>query len=99
MARPLHRTPQLPAATPQCVAEIVLLRLILLEKQAALAHDRNGSKPEKLNASTCFPLCPRERTPRNKVGTSVSCHLRKSFMGFARQPKSLVVRVVNPRKL
>jgi hypothetical protein len=21
-------------------------------------HFRNGSKPEKLNASICFPLCP-----------------------------------------
>ncbi len=40
---------------------------------------RSGlSKPEKLNASTCFPLCPRKRTSRNVVGMSVSCHYRKS---------------------
>jgi hypothetical protein len=32
-----------------------------------------GSKPEKLDASKCFPLCPRERTSRNAVGMSVSC--------------------------
>src|SRR5258706_6722629 len=33
-----------------------------------------GSKPEKLHASICFPLCPEERTLRNRVGMSVSCH-------------------------
>src|SRR6266404_3844632 len=33
-------------------------------------HVRVGSKPEKLNASKCFPLCPRERTLRKGVGMS-----------------------------
>jgi hypothetical protein len=32
-----------------------------------------GSKPEKLNASTCFPLCPRKQTLRYALGMSVSC--------------------------
>jgi hypothetical protein len=39
-----------------------------------------GSKAEKLNASKCFPLCPRERTLRNGVGMSVSCQIRKSLI-------------------
>jgi len=61
MARPLHQTPQLPAATPQCVAEIVLLRLILLEKQAALAHDRNGSKAPFWHSADYFRSSPISR--------------------------------------
>src|SRR5260370_28694404 len=36
------------------------------------ANVRLGSKSEKLRASICFPLCPRERTLRNTVG-NVSC--------------------------
>src|SRR6266403_1448292 len=43
---------------------------------------RDGSKPEKLDASRCFPLCPRKRTSRNVVGMSVSCHNRKSPRSF-----------------
>src|SRR5258708_35974580 len=53
-----------------------------------------GSKPEKLNASKCFPLCPRERTLRNGVGLSVSCHHRKSArrMGRAKRHPSYCKR-------
>src|SRR5882672_12659174 len=36
----------------------------------------SGSKPDKLTARICFPLCPRERTSRIAVGMSVSCHKR-----------------------
>src|SRR5258707_8596375 len=35
-----------------------------------------GSKPEKLNESKCFPLCPRKQTSRYARGMSVSCHKR-----------------------
>src|SRR6266403_36688 len=35
------------------------------------AHVRDESKPEKLNASKCFPLCPRERTSRMQS----ACHI------------------------
>ena len=38
-----------------------------------VAHVRDGSKPDKLTARICFPLCPRERTSRFAVGMSVSC--------------------------
>jgi hypothetical protein len=41
-----------------------------------------GSKPEKLNASICFPLCPRERTSRNAVGMSVSCPTSRHQFDF-----------------
>src|SRR5882757_4132446 len=40
-----------------------------------------GSKPEKLHASICFPVCPRKQTLRYPLGMSVSCHSRY----FARQ--------------
>src|SRR5258706_2949167 len=35
-----------------------------------------GSKPEKLNASKCFPLCPRKRTELGHRAMSVRCHKR-----------------------
>src|SRR5258708_30143826 len=35
-----------------------------------------GSKPEKLNASTCFPLFTQQRTSPRYFGMSVSCHQR-----------------------
>src|SRR5258705_4695940 len=38
-----------------------------------MAHVRVGSKPEKLNASKFFPLCPRKQTLRYALGMSVSC--------------------------
>src|SRR6266481_6499124 len=38
----------------------------------------SGSKPEKLNESKCFPLCPRKQTSPYARGMSVSCHKRKS---------------------
>src|SRR5712672_4380768 len=36
-----------------------------------------GSKPEKLNASICFPLFTQQRTSPRYFGMSVSCQLRK----------------------
>src|SRR5712671_6168626 len=42
---------------------------------AKLAADvREGSKPEKLNASKCFPLFTQQRTSPRYFGMSVSCH-------------------------
>jgi hypothetical protein len=38
------------------------------------ADFRYGSKPEKLNASRCFPLCPRKQTLRDADGMSVWGH-------------------------
>src|SRR5258707_13353883 len=35
-----------------------------------------GSKPEKLNASICFPLCPRKRTQVGHPAMSESCQKR-----------------------
>src|SRR5258706_1271878 len=54
-----------------------------------LAHvfTQPWSKPEKLNASTCFPLCPRERTSRNTVDMSVSCQHRTHAL-----QQSIVIR-------
>ena len=43
---------------------------------ASAPHVRVGSKPEKLKASKCFPLCPRKQTLRYALGMSVSCHKR-----------------------
>src|SRR5258707_13735357 len=40
-----------------------------------------GSKPEKLNASICFPLCPRKRTQVGHPAMSESCQKRKSPCG------------------
>src|SRR6478609_8394950 len=40
-----------------------------------------GSKPEKLNASTCFPLCPRKRTSGGRVGMSVQCQKQSFTVG------------------
>src|SRR6266404_8249195 len=37
-----------------------------------------GSKPEKLNASKCFPLFTQQRTSPRYFGMSVSCHKRTS---------------------
>jgi hypothetical protein len=37
---------------------------------------RNGSKPEKLNASRCFPLFTQQRTSPRYFGMSVSCQER-----------------------
>jgi hypothetical protein len=79
MARPLHRTPQLPAATPQCVAEIALLRLILLEKQAAVAHDRNGSIARFDHAPATSGLPPSTDILRVRRHVSKVCHERKSW--------------------
>lgn len=42
---------------------------------------RLGSKPEKPNASNCFPLCARERTLRNAVAMSVSCQQETRLIG------------------
>src|SRR6476620_3610443 len=36
----------------------------------------DGSKPEKLHASICFPLYPRKRTQVGHRAMSVSCHFR-----------------------
>src|SRR5258706_11888266 len=43
---------------------------------------RVGSKPEKLHASICFPLCPRKQTFRYALGMSVSCQY--ATLGSAR---------------
>jgi hypothetical protein len=37
---------------------------------------RSGSKPEKLYASICFPLCPQQRTSSDHHGMSELCHFR-----------------------
>src|ERR1019366_9358394 len=39
---------------------------------------QTGSKPEKLNASICFPVYPRNRTSLNAVSMSGSCQNQKS---------------------
>src|SRR5713101_6529125 len=44
------------------------------------SHVRSGSKPEKLNASICSPLCRRKRTLRSAVGMSQRCQERTSQM-------------------
>src|SRR5258705_7542177 len=42
------------------------------------AHVRNGSKPEKLYASICFPLYPPKRTQVGHRVRSEMCQYRKS---------------------
>jgi hypothetical protein len=52
-------------------------------------HVREGSKPEKLNESKCFPLFTQQRTSPRYFGMSVSCQERKSakchFLIFVEQ--------------
>src|SRR5258706_15977044 len=45
-------------------------------KREWVAEDRFRSKPEKLDASKCFPLCPRKRTELGHRAMSVRCHKR-----------------------
>jgi hypothetical protein len=40
-------------------------------QRRTLQHVADGSKPEKLNASTCFPLYLRKQTLCDAVGMSV----------------------------
>src|SRR5258708_6262672 len=40
----------------------------MIAGQSSVRKVRFGSKPEKLDASTCFPLCPRKRTLRDALG-------------------------------
>src|SRR6266404_5692658 len=42
-------------------------------KWEGVAEDRFGSKPEKLDASICFPLFTQQRTSPRYFGMSVSC--------------------------
>src|ERR1017187_2583548 len=39
-------------------------------------HISTLPKPEKLNASICFPLCPRKRTQVGHCGMSKTCQSR-----------------------
>src|SRR6476659_8783531 len=41
-----------------------------------------GSKPEKLNVSTCFPLFTQQRTSPRYFGMSVSCHQRTHALQY-----------------
>src|SRR6266481_811383 len=53
--------------------EVHRARLLAVFGGTKNVSTRPGSKPEKLNASKCFPLCPRKRTSRDAVGMSASC--------------------------
>src|SRR5260370_6358726 len=43
-----------------------------------MTNVRNGPKPEKLNASKCFPLFTQQRTSPRYFGMSVSCQKQTS---------------------
>ncbi len=51
-------------------------------------HVRSGSKPEKLNVSRCFPLCPQHQTCRSPpTAKSVGCML-KDYIDDSKRPGS-----------
>src|SRR5258706_10367776 len=57
------------------------------------AHVADGSKPEKLNESKCFPLFTQQRTLPRYFGMSVSCHHRTHVRNALRtENKQLLCR-------